>query len=160
MKESIYEKYVTRTAAPGDPKIAWGRADLGIVDFFNFPSDTGPLEVTNSMFQYAFVHKDCVFGVTAEKAPHKHNCDEFFVFIGSNPQGKTDLGCEVEFWIGEGESTEVIKLDTSSVIFVPKDVLHLPVFFKNVKTPVIMLVLVPYDYKSLKTTTKYPLRGI
>lgn len=160
MKESIYEKYVTRTATPGDPKIAWGRADLGIINFFNFPSNTGPLEETNSMFQYAFVDKDCVFGVTEKKAPHKHDCDEFFVFVGSNPQDKTDLGCEVEFWIGEGETTEQITLNTSSVIFVPKNVLHLPVFFKNVTSPLIMLVLVPYAYTSLKTTARYPVRGI
>jgi len=160
MKESKYEKYVTRTAEPGDPKIAWGRADLGIIDFLNFDKSTGALKETDSMFQYAFIHKDCVFGVTPEKAPHKHNCDEFFVFTGSNPKDKTDLGCEVEFWMGEGESTEQISFNTSAVIFVPKNVLHLPVFFRKVKRPSIMLVMVPYDLKSLKTTAKFPLRGI
>lgn len=160
MKESIYEKYVTRTPVHGDSKIAWGRADLGVVDFYNFDKLAGPLKETDSMFQYAFIYKDSVFGVTNEKAPHKHNCDEFFVFVGSNPQDKTDLGCEVEFWIGEGKSTEQIKLNTSSIIFVPKDVLHLPVFFRKVTRPLVMLVLVPYDLKSLKTTTMFPLRGV
>jgi hypothetical protein len=160
MKESMYEKYVTRTAEPGDPQIAWGRPDLGVPDFFNFIKTSGPLKETDSMFQYAFIYKDCVFGVTPEKAPHKHDCDEFFVFTGSNPQDKTDLGCEVEFWMGEGESTEKIKLHTSSVIFVPKNVLHLPVFFRNVKRPSVMQVIVPYDLKSLKTTAKFPVRGV
>jgi hypothetical protein len=160
LKESMYEKYVTRTAEHGDPKIAWGRPDLGVVDFYNFPSTVGPLKETNCMVQYAFVHKDCVFGVTPEKAPHTHNCDEFFIFTGSNPQNKTDLGGEVEFWMGEGESTEKIQLHTSSVIFVPKDVLHLPVFFRNVKRPFVMTVFVPYAYSSLKTTKKFPVRGI
>jgi mannose-6-phosphate isomerase-like protein (cupin superfamily) len=112
------------------------------------------------MFEYALIEKDCAFGVTQEKAPHKHNCDEFFVFIGTNPQDKTKLGGEVEFWIGEDELTEKITFNTSSIIFVPKNVLHLPVFFKNVKRPFVELVFVPYEGYSLKTTVMYPVRGV
>ena len=53
------------------------------------------------------------------------------------------LGCDGEFWMGEGKDLEKIKFDKSCSIYVPAGVGHFPLFLKNVKSPVMMGVVVP-----------------
>ncbi len=160
MKESRYEKYVVREPEPPDPSIEWGRADLGIMAPFHFLRPTGPIKGTNTMLEYAWITKDRASGVTAEKAPHKHDCDEIFVFMGTNPEDPNDLGAEVEFWLGEGEETEIIKINTSSLVFVPKGLLHMPLFCRNVKKPILLVVIGLNVGEALENVTKYPVRGL
>lgn len=160
MTESKFEKYVVRNPKAPDPTINWGRADLGIVDLYHFLKPAGPIKEANTMVEYAIVEKDSAFGVTEEKAPHKHDCDELFIFMGVNPADKNELGAEIEFWMGEGEETEKILLNTSSLIYVPKGLLHMPVFFRNVKKPVMWMVIANSIGETLKSTRKYPVRGV
>jgi hypothetical protein len=76
-----------------------------------------------------------------DRPPHEHNFDELFMFLGSDSKKKNDLGGEVEFWIGEGESAEKYTLNTTSSVFVPRGVVHLPLIFKNVKRPFLMMTI-------------------
>jgi len=160
MNNSNYEKYVVRKPVLAEKGVQWGLPELGIVDLKFFLRYGGPLKEADTMIEYSWVVKDGAFGVTEDKPPHKHACNEIFWFLGTNPDDPGDLGAEVEFWMGEGKDTEVIKLNTSGVIFTPGGTLHLPVFFKKVKRPVLWTVLGLNIGETLKQTQKYPVRGI
>jgi hypothetical protein len=133
---------------------------LGIILPYFFLRPEGPLKEANTMLEHVWLTEDCAFGVTAEKPPHKHDCDEIFMFLGTSPKNPDDLGAEVEFWLGEGEETEIIKTNTSSVIFVPKGLLHLPFFCRNVKKPLLHMVIALNIGGTLQKTEKYPVRGV
>ena len=161
MAASKYEKYVIRHAKTPDMNINWGRTDLGVMppSFFLTPGEPLSKE-TNTMLEYAWVVKDSAFGVTQDRGPHKHDCDEIFLFMGTNPEDPDDLGAEVEFWMGDGEETEKIKINTSSIIIAPKGLLHLPMFFRNVKRPVLNVVIGINIGETLQSTVRYPPRGV
>lgn len=160
MHDSKFEKYVVRNPKAPDPTIDWGRADLGIIDMYHFLKPAGPIKEANTMVEFAILDKDSAFGVTEEKPPHKHDCDELFMFTGVNPADKNELGAEIEFWMGEGEDTEKLLITTPSLVYVPKGLLHLPLFFRNVQKPVMWYVIATNVGETLKHTIKYPVRGI
>jgi hypothetical protein len=158
--KSKYAKYVVTEASPPDPSIKWGIPKLGITDLYHYLKPTGPIKESNTMIEVAWIAKDSAFGVTKDKPPHSHDCDEIFMFMGTNPRDKDELGADVEFWMGEGKETEIIKLNKSGLIFVPKGLVHLPVLFKNVKKPLLWFVLALNIGDTLAHTIKYPVRGI
>jgi mannose-6-phosphate isomerase-like protein (cupin superfamily) len=160
MNTPKYEKYVVRSSIPPDPNIKWGIPELGITDQYFFLKPSGPIKESNTMLEFSWIVKDSAFGVTQDKPPHTHNCDEIFMFMGTDPQNKEDLGGEIEFWMGEGKETEIVKLTTSGLIFVPKGLLHLPVFFKNVKRPLLWVILALSIGDTLKDTVKHPVRQL
>lgn len=154
MAESKYEKYVTRK-----PAVVQGMGPSGPI--FQVPEtdklpvlnevDTGPrvifskdfLKDNNSVVEYGFVTGDTVIGDGKNFSAHKHEYGEIFLFLGTNPDDTQYLGAEVEFWIGEGEDLEKIKFTTSSSIYVPPGVAHFPMFWRKVKNPNMMVVIVP-----------------
>ena len=160
MPASSYEKYVVRDPIPPDLSINWGRPELGVILPYFFLRPEGPVKEANSLMEHVWITEDCAFGVTEEKPPHKHDCDEIFLFLGTNPDDSRDLGAEVEFWLGEGEATEKVSFATSAVIFVPGGLLHLPFFCRNVKKPLLHMVLGLNVGETLKSTQKYPVRGV
>ena len=160
MAESKYEKYVVRKSTPPTPGIKWGIPELGITDLYHFLKPSGPIKESNTMIEFAWIVKDSAFGVTQDKPPHSHDCDEIFMFLGTDPEANDKLGADVEFWLGEGEETEKIKLNTSGLVFVPKRLVHLPLFFKNVKKQLLWVVIGLNIGETLNNTTKYPVRGV
>jgi hypothetical protein len=158
--KSTFEKYIVRKPIAPETGVKWGLPEIGIVDLNFFLRYGGPLKEANTMIEYSWIVKDSAFGVTEDKPPHKHNCDELFWFMGTNPSNSDDLGAEAEFWMGEDKETEVIKMNTSGVIYVPKGLLHLPVFFKKVKRPLLWTIIALNIGDTLKDTIKYPVRGI
>ena len=160
MMVSKYEKYVVRKSTPPDPNIQWGIPELGITDLYHFLAPSGPIKESNTMVEVAWIAKDSAFGVTQDKPPHAHDCDEIFMFMGTNPEDTDKLGAEIEFWMGEGEETEIIRINTSGLVFVPKGLVHLPLFFKNVKKPLLWTVIALNIGETLKNTTKHPVRGL
>ena len=79
--------------------------------------------------------------INPDRPPHSHEFDEIFVFLGTNRDDPNDLGGEVEFWLGEGEDTEKYTFNTSTCIFVPKGLVHLPMIFKNVQRPFLLVTV-------------------
>ena len=157
---SRYEKYVVRKLIPPDPNVAWGRPELGVVAPYHFLHHYGPIKETNTMVEFLWITKDCASGVTSDKSPHKHDCDEAFIFLGTNPDDRMDLGADVEFWLGEGEETEKITFNTTTLVFVPKGLLHMPIFYRNVKRPSLRVVVGLNIGDALQNVTKYPVRGL
>jgi hypothetical protein len=156
MTGSKYEKYVTRKA-----ETVLGPGPDGVVKF-GFPktykitdkkiTTTGPrmifsndhIKEATSKIEYGWILADMTLLNSGKNyGAHKHDYPEIFIFFGNDPYDTGYLGGEGEFWLGEGDGTEKIKFDTSVSIYVPAGVGHFPLFFKNVKSPIMMGVVVP-----------------
>ena len=161
MAESKYEKYVTRRA-----EIILGAGPDGAIKF-GFPETyktapdadtTGPRMIfsndnvseASSKIEYGWVLQDMtLLKGDGNYGAHKHDYAEIFVFFGNDAYDTSYLGGEGEFWLGEGDDTEKIKFDESCSFYVPAGLGHFPLFFKNVKNPIMMGVVVP-EVRDLK----------
>ena len=112
------------------------------------------------MVEFMWIWKDNAMGATSEKPPHKHDCDEMFLFLGTNKDDTNDLGAEIEFWLGEGDEADKLTFNTSSFIFVPSNLLHMPIICKNVKKPFVLIVIAPEAGDLRKKVINYPVREI
>ncbi len=153
MAQSRYEKYIVRKPAVvvrvGDDYID------KIPETDEIPRlnqvNTGPRVIFSSDFipgaktkvEYGLVTGDTIVGNGADFVPHKHDYEEIFLFLGTDPQDTTKLGAEVEFYLGEGDSLEKAVFTTSSAIYVPPGVAHFPQVWKNVQRPVMTMVIMP-----------------
>jgi hypothetical protein len=73
--------------------------------------------------------------VILEREPHSHDFDEFLCFLGCDPLNALDFGAEAELALGrEGEKHIV---DASSVIFIPKGLIHCPLSFRKIGKPIL-----------------------
>ena len=70
--------------------------------------------------------------------PHKHDADEFLFFIGGDPRNLLDFQAEVELCLGWGEDQERHTINTTSFVYIPKGLVHLPWNFKRVDKPIIV----------------------
>ena len=93
--------------------------------------------------EYGIITGDTAAGTGEDFMPHKHDYEEIFLMLGTDPQDTSKLGCEVEFWLGEGEDLEKVVVTTSSAVYVPANVAHFPQIWKNVKRPVFTMVVMP-----------------
>ena len=156
MSKSIYEKYVTRRAevilGPGPD----GAMKFGIPETYKTPltnkTTTGPrmifsndnVKEATSKIEYGWILGDMTL-LTSDKdyGAHKHEYAEIFIFFGNDPYDTSYLGGEGEFWLGEGDSLEKIEFNESCSIYVPAGLGHFPLFFRNVKSHIMMGVVVP-----------------
>jgi len=71
---------------------------------------------------------------------HAHNdYDEYVGFMGSNPDDPHDLCGEVEFWMDD----EKHMLTKSCAIFIPKGLMHCPIYFRRVDRPMFYFSTAP-----------------
>lgn len=155
MAESKYEKYVCRRQA-----VIAGVGPQGLI--YEVPKtnkipaksnlNTGPRVIkfskdfvkdTITGLEYGFIMGNTIVGDGKDFRAHKHDFAEIFLFLGTNPNDTGYLGAELEFWLGEGEELEKIKLNTSSGIYVPPGVGHFPLVCRNVESPILMMVIAP-----------------
>jgi hypothetical protein len=136
MAESRYEKYIVRKP---HRILSETKGDTGPIIL------CGPNFVPecDQFFEYAIITGDFVTGSGPNNNLRTKNPNDFnmFCFLGTNPDDPTDLGAEVEFWMGEGDETEKIVINTPSSIYVPPGVARFPIRWKNVKRPCIFVVL-------------------
>jgi hypothetical protein len=155
MAESKYEKYVTRKA-----EVILGHGPdgvkFGIPETYKVPPEnkktTGPRLIFNNdhlpeataKVEYGWVMGDMtLLSDSPDYGAHKSDFAEIFVFFGNDPYDTSYLGGEGEFWLGEGDDLEKITFNESCSIYIPPWVAHFPLFFKNVKSPINMIVVVP-----------------
>jgi hypothetical protein len=165
MVESRYEKYVTRKPAiikgiGPDGKVKFKVPETGKIPLQD-ETTTGPRLIFANDFvkeaatkvEYGFIMKDTtLLSRTRDYGAHKHDYAEIFLFFGNDPYDTTYLGGEGEFWIDEGNKLEKIQFNTSCSVYVPGGVAHFPLFFRNVKTPIMMGVVVPKIVGDLQNT--------
>jgi hypothetical protein len=75
------------------------------------------------------------------KEPHKHDFDQFLCFLGGNPLDVGDFGAEAELWLGEEKGKHII--NTTSIVHVPKGLIHGPLIFTRVDKPIVFLDIFP-----------------
>ncbi len=63
---------------------------------------------------------------------HKHDFDEVLCFFGTNMDDPHDLGGEIELWLGDEKHV----ITKSSIVFVPKGLMHCPLTVKRVDRPI------------------------
>jgi hypothetical protein len=86
---------------------------------------------------------DIVFNVRTEPGqdgppPHKHDADEYLYFLGGNPENYMDFSAEIDICLGWGEDQETYTINSATVIYIPKGLVHLPWNFKRVDRPIIV----------------------
>jgi hypothetical protein len=87
--------------------------------FSHFPVEVQLLTVTEPM---AFPHP-----------PHKHDADEIFFIFGSNPKNYYDFDAEIVVHFGKEKEKHII--NSTSIIYVPKGLMHSPIAITKVNKP-------------------------
>lgn len=67
--------------------------------------------------------------------PHTHDYDQWFWFLGPNPENFFDFDAEVEIYLGTEGEKHVI--NTTSLVYVPKGLIHTPLKFTKVNKPIL-----------------------
>ncbi len=152
MAKSKYEKYVVRK-----PAIVTADYKDEVPKGEKIPNvsavDTGPrvilshsfVKETNTMVEYGMMSGEVTIGGEDKNVtePHKHDYEEIFLFLGTDPKDTGKLGAEVEFWLGEGDDLDKAVFTTSSAVYVAPGVAHFPQIWKNVTRPVMTMVIMP-----------------
>ena len=77
-----------------------------------------------------------------EEITHKHDFDQYLVFLSGNPHNMLELNGEVEFTLSEdGVNLETHVFTNYTTVFVKAGLYHCPLVFKKVTTPIIF-----YDF--------------
>jgi hypothetical protein len=136
-----YERYVLRQPMRMEQfhdKLAEGFMTMPPLLFLN--GDI-PVKWAGNFAEAIWVWADGTSEKDPDRKPHVHDFDELFMFVGSDRNNMLDLGAEVEMWLGEGDQAEKYVLNTTSSIFVPRGLMHLPLTFRNVKRPFLMMTI-------------------
>jgi hypothetical protein len=154
MAKSLYEKYVVRKPAVVNYQTYKDVMSEGDKLPVLSSIDTGPrviiskdlVPAANTIVEYGFISGDLTMGQTQSAKDfesHKHDYEEVFLFLGTDPHDTTDLGAEIEFWLGEGKERDKVVLTTSSAVYVPGGLVHFPLTYRNVKRPVMQVTIMP-----------------
>jgi hypothetical protein len=154
MATSRYEKFIVRK-----PAVITGvtpeRISVEVPAGDKIPAksavDTGPLVIFSNDFlkdattkvEYGFIMGNTEIGTGKGFGAHKHDYGEIFLFLGTNSKDTHSLGAVAEFWLGEGEALEKVIFNTSSSVYVPPGLAHFPLIWREVKRPVMMVVIMP-----------------
>ena len=98
------------------------------------------LGIDNSILKGAFFAGcEWLWGLTGNgpvsiETPHSHDFDEIICFAGSNRNYPRELGGEIDFHMGG----EILTITKTSMIFIPRGIMHCPVVFKRIDTPIFM----------------------
>jgi hypothetical protein len=115
--------------------------------------DTGPqvaiapmyMPSAKAMVEYGIICGDCTQGLKGDPLrirPHFHDdYEEMFIFMGTNGDDVADLGGEVTFWVGEGDTLKGVVFKEPGAIIIPKGTMHFPQVFTNVKRPITEVVI-------------------
>jgi len=87
--------------------------------------------------------------------PHKHYVSETMLITNSDPT-KADLGGEVEFWIGDGPDAEKVSLTKRTLITIPPDTYHLPMYVRDIDSPIIMMQVTDMPIWTAKNHMRMP----
>lgn len=123
--EKPYSKYLVPIYTVGSdypPK-----AQRGILDLAPILGDGVDIG-----FRYTYIHGE---PFTFE-APHSHDYDQFLIFLGRSDNIR-DFDAEVE--IALGEKGERYPITTSTLVYIPKGLVHTPFYFKRISKPIMFI---------------------
>jgi len=135
-----YEQYIVRKAMRPSELMNAGTSTSMTLPPMIFLNGDEPVKGSGQFLEMVWVWADGAAGTDPERPPHSHDFNEVFLFLGSDREHPEELGAEVELTIGSGDDAESYTINTSGCVFVPKGLVHLPIFFRNVKRPFLMVV--------------------
>lgn len=122
MPEKQYEKFVIR-----EPSMRTPHAEITapIVSFNRGRNDFPevPFSINWELIERPFV---------MEKSGHTHDWDQLLCFIGGNSRDFFDFGAEIELFLGE----EQYFIDTTTLVYIPRGMVHGPLEFKKIHKPI------------------------
>jgi hypothetical protein len=122
MAETKYGKYIIKEPLEkGMAPMLHICAEKGCdgAKFRKFPVEVQLLCITQPI---AFPHQ-----------PHTHDGDEIFFIFGSNPKNYYDFDAEIEVHMGKEREKHIV--NTTSIIYMPKGLLHGPIAITKVNKP-------------------------
>ena len=79
------------------------------------------------------------------EVPHTHEFDQYLIFIGP-PEDVREFDSEIELWLGK--EMEKHTITESTIVFVPKGLMHTPMNFKRIDKPVLLInITLSPEYK-------------
>lgn len=72
-----------------------------------------------------------------EEEPHAHDFDQLICFFGSNPLNIKEFDAEIEMSLGEEGEKHIIT--STTIVHLPKGLIHCPLYFKKVVKPFIFM---------------------
>lgn len=88
--------------------------------------------------------------------PHKHSVPELFVFCGTNVDDPSDLGGEIEMWIGEGDEAEKYIFTEPTFVYLPAGLVHQPTWARNMRSTIVCIdILLSPDF-DIEPVDVYP----
>lgn len=146
MATSRYEKYINRN--PDLPAHAGPMEGIRSPGWVNSGSlvlcDNKLFREAGSIVEYGMIkgEKPPRTDTFTGPGPHKHDYDEMFAFIDTNPDDVNDLGAEVQLLLGEGDEQENVLITTTSSVYLPAGLAHEMGRARNLRRPVIYLVII------------------
>jgi hypothetical protein len=75
-----------------------------------------------------------------ETIPHTHDVDEFLIFLGAKlPDLCSSFKAEIDLWMGE--ELEKHTITSTTVVYIPRGLLHCPLNFRKIDEPVLFHAL-------------------
>jgi hypothetical protein len=122
MAESQYSKYVIR-----EPHMKAPHPDI-VHPIVSFNRGRNDFPEANFSINWEVISKPFVM----EKAGHTHDWDQLLCFIGGNSNDFFDFGAEIEFYLGD----ERFFINTTTLVWIPKGLVHGPLEFKKINKPI------------------------
>ncbi len=119
-----FDKYILRQTKP----TAKGSAATGPV------FDKGPTKDWSGI-AHRFVWTQVTAPTVIETEAHTHDFEEYLCFCSADPATPFDFGAEIELSLGTEGEKQVIT--NSSIVCVPKGLVHGPISFTKVTKPVL-----------------------
>jgi hypothetical protein len=142
-----YEKYIISTQGAGRPGIH-------PTESFNFTQmfDLNDRVIKGSNVTFCVWFREPLPESQIYK-PHAHDADEIQAYFGSNPDDPFNLNGEIEIWIED----EQYFLTQSSIIFIPKGVMHGPWWIRRIDKPILVFYTqsAPSSAMSLSNNPKW-----
>jgi hypothetical protein len=141
MAENKYEKYIIRDTLgfnfypPYTPRFLYDtRNDFPDMGFgIRYTYITQPIEM---------------------EKPHSHDFDQFFCFMGT-PEDQRIFDGEIEVYLGEEQTRNII--NSASVVFVPKGMIHTPFRWVKVNKPMMFInIVLSNDYTRTEEGYDFP----
>jgi len=128
MAETKYGKYFLSELKPEERQQGFGRFPFTVVW-------TDDDVIKGSHLFWALLHSPSF--VPPSHGPHTHKDPEVLVILGTNPDDPSDLGAEIDLYMGpEMEKHTITK---STLVYIPANFLHCPIVYRNVKRPYIFI---------------------
>jgi mannose-6-phosphate isomerase-like protein (cupin superfamily) len=152
MVETDYDKYIMREPlAVGryspilhvcGEKHRFGSGECPGSKFSDFPAEQTLMYITEPFLM--------------NTPTHAHDYDQLLYILGGNPANFYDFDAEIEITLGE--KSKIYLVNETSIVFIPKGMMHCPINFKRVDKPFIFghLCFAPTYTRSSGNMTAHP----